>query len=376
MPSAAIIGGGIGGLTAAVALGRRGWRADVYESAGELRPVGKGICVPINAMQVLDRLGLASAVSAAGWPLERAELWTIAGSVLSTVEFAPMRARYGQGMVAIRRSELVRALAEALPPGTLHLGRRLQEVDTTPDRVTASFQDGTAVAGDLLVGADGIRSAVRESILPGAAFRYSGQTCYRGICDVTLPARLAHMSVEVWGGRHRFGFLPVGTGQVYWFAPITYPAGRADDLDLVAGYHNFPAPIPEIIARTPPEEVIRTDLFDFRPLRRWHAGRVVLLGDAAHAMTPNLGQGGGQAIEDAYVLADQLGRRQALGSALARYECVRMPKVRWIVNTAWRIGRASHWENRIARWVRDRALAWTPAWISRRSFDRMFALDR
>jgi 2-polyprenyl-6-methoxyphenol hydroxylase-like FAD-dependent oxidoreductase len=370
-----VVGGGIGGLAAAVALGRRGWRADVYESADELRPVGKGIGVPVNAMQVLDRLGLATAVSAAGWPLERAELWTTGGSVLTTIEFGPMRARYGQGMVAIRRSELVRVLAAALPPGTLHLGWRLQAVATAPDRVTAVFQEGTMATGDVLVGADGIRSAVRGAVLPRVALRYSGQTCYRGICDVALPARLASASVEVWGGRHRFGFLPVGAGQVYWFAPITHPAGRADDLDLAARYGHFPAPVPELIARTPPEDVIRTDLFDFRPIRRWHAGRVVLVGDAAHAMTPNLGQGGGQAIEDAYVLADLLGGHQAPGAALAGYERVRMPRVRWIVNTAWRIGRVAHWENRVARWLRDRALAWTPAWVSRKSFDRMFALD-
>src|SRR5579871_993119 len=125
MPHVLIIGGGIGGLTAAVALGRRGWQTSVFEAADELRPVGKGISVQINAMQVLERLGLATAVAAAGWPLERGELRTSANVLLTAAEFGPVQARYPHGTVAIRRSDLVRVLADAIPADALHLGKRL-----------------------------------------------------------------------------------------------------------------------------------------------------------------------------------------------------------------------------------------------------------
>jgi 2-polyprenyl-6-methoxyphenol hydroxylase-like FAD-dependent oxidoreductase len=376
-----VIGGGIGGLAAAVALRRKGFVADVYEAAPELRPVGKGIWVPTNAMQVLDRLGLGDAIAAAGWPLVRIELRTTARGPLMDLDLRPFEAKYGRTTISIHRAELVRVLAAALPGDALHLGKRCVGFEEAGVGVAVRFEDGTEARGDLIVGADGIRSAVRERVYPGVRFRYSGQTCYRGIAEMDLPAELAHVCREVWGGDARFGFSAVGPRQVYWFAPVTAPpdapAPAVEELGrmLAALYAGFPDPVPEIVRRTPPGEVIRTDLYDFAPLRRWWQGRVVLLGDAAHAMTPNLGQGGAQAIEDAYVLADRLAAGGPVEQAVRGYERLRRPKVRRIVRTARLFGRLAHVRGRWLRAARDAVIRWTPQRMNDAQFDRLYALN-
>jgi 2-polyprenyl-6-methoxyphenol hydroxylase-like FAD-dependent oxidoreductase len=375
-----IIGGGIGGLAAAVALRRRGFEATVFEAAPELRPVGKGIWVPTNAMQVLHRLGLAEAVLNAGWPLERIQLRTVGGGLLLDADLHKVEAKYGHTTVSIHRAALVRVLADALPPGALRLGKQCTGIEADGAGVAARFADGSQARGDLVVAADGIRSAVREQVFPGVPLRYSGVTCYRGIADMELPADLARVCWEVWGGAARFGFSAVGPRQVYWFAPVTAPAdsplpsGEALTSLLAGQYTGFPTPIPDILRHTPAEEIIRTDLYDFAPISRWWSGRVVLLGDAAHAMTPNLGQGGAQAVEDAYVLADRLAGCATVEEALREYERLRLPKVRWVVNTAWRFGRLAHLRGRWSQRLRDLVLRWT-ARRSEKEFDRLYALN-
>ena len=373
MPRVIIIGGGIGGLTAAVAFRRRGWGVAVYEAASEFKPVGKGIWVPPNAMQVLARLGLADAVIHAGWPLDRIQLRTTAGAVLSIVDLDAVKAEFGHTIVSVHRAKLLELLAAGLPPDALHLGHRFNGFTEEPGRVVAHFEGGREASADLLVGADGLRSAVREQLFPGVPLRYSGQTCYRGVSMMDLPAELSHTCWEVWGGRRRFGFSAIGPRQVYWFAPVTAPAGAVEGF-RAEWYAGFPEPIQAIVAASHDLDTIQTDLYDFAPIPRWHAGRVVLLGDAAHAMTPNLGQGGAQAIEDAFVLAERVGGSEPLADALAGYEAVRRPKATWVVKTAWQLGKLSHWQSAPARWLRDRALRWTPGRMSRASTRRLYRL--
>lgn len=215
MPHVIVVGGGIGGLTAAVAFCRIGWRVSVYEATSEFRPVGKSIWLPTNAMIALDRLGLAESVTRAGWPLDAVQILTKAGKVLMSVDLVPVRSRYGHTTISLQRSALVELLAAGLSPGTVHFGRRFREFTQDADRVVARFEDGTEVGGDLLVGADGIRSAVREQLFPGVPLRYSGQSCYRGVTEMELPPGLARTCREVWGGRYRFGFSAIGPREVY-----------------------------------------------------------------------------------------------------------------------------------------------------------------
>ena len=380
MSKVLFVGSGIGGLAAALAFHQKGWDVAVYEAAPELRPVGKGIWVPTNAMQVLNKLGLAAAVAEAGCPLDTIQLRTKSGTVLSTFDLGPAKTQYGHTTISIHRAALIGILASGLPAGMLHLGKRCSRFESSPDQVVAYFEDGSQAASDLLVGADGIRSVVREQLFPGVQLRYSGQTCYRGISEMKLPSALSNTCWEVWGGCYRFGFSSIGHGQVYWFAPVIALAGGAIQTSEIAarladGYADFPSPIPEIIAASSMTDVIRTDLFDFPPIPRWSEGRVVVIGDAAHAMTPNLGQGSAQAIEDAMVLAEELSTTVSVAQALGRFERIRMPRVKWVANTAWRLGRLAYVQNPPARTLRDFALRWTPERVNRKQLDRLCRLD-
>lgn len=375
-----IIGGGIGGLTLAAALQEAGISALVFEAAPELRPVGKGIWVPTNAMKVFQRLGLSDAIAKAGWQLERIQLHSARTGLLQDFDLAPIRQQFGHSTISIHRAALVEVLAAALPAGVLQLGKRFSRFSEETDGVRVHFDDASEARGQILVGADGIRSLVREAILPGVPLRYSGQTCYRGIADMELPNELAHACWEVWGGDIRFGFSAVGRAQAYWFAPRTAPPGGPElpaplSESLAARYSAFPEPIPEILRRTPSSDIIRTDLYDFAPIAAWSKGRVVLLGDAAHAMTPNLGQGGAQAIEDAWVLADQLARQPTAAEAFASYARIRMPKARWIVNTAWKFGQVAHVRSRPLQILRDLSMRLTPTWLNRKRLESVYSLN-
>jgi 2-polyprenyl-6-methoxyphenol hydroxylase-like FAD-dependent oxidoreductase len=374
-----IVGGGIGGVTAALALARKGIDAPVFEAAPQLRPVGKGIWVPTNAMQVLQRLGVAAAVTRAGWPLERIQLRTLRG-VLLDVDLRRYQEMFGHTTISIHRAALLDALAGALPPGALRLGKRFVGFAEDAGGVTARFDDGTEDRGDALVGADGIRSAVREQLFPGVPLRYTGQTCYRGVTRMDLPPGLEHVCWEVWGGACRFGFSAVGPGQVYWFAPVSAPPGAPPPEGPLAGwlaekYAGFPAPVSDVLRGTPEDEVIRTDLYDFAPVRQWCRGRVALIGDAAHAMTPNLGQGGAQAVEDGCALAEKLAAGGPVGEALRQYEALRLPKVRRLVKSAWRFGRMAHWRPRWLQALRNFVLRCTPRRLNERQLEWLYRLD-
>jgi 2-polyprenyl-6-methoxyphenol hydroxylase-like FAD-dependent oxidoreductase len=380
MPRAVVIGGGIGGLTTAIALCRKNWDVSVHEATSELRPVGKGILVPNNAMQVLGRLGLAGRVSEIGWPIRCFELGTASGTILSTTKLNELPARYGHSIIAIHRAELVEALAHALPPEVLHLGSQFTHFTQESTQVRAHFKDGSEETADLLVGADGIHSRVREQLFPQVTLRYSGQTCFRGMSEVALPEGLARTCREIWGGRDRFGFAAMGPRRVYWFAPQISPPSLEDSLDsrmerLFNSYGKFPDPIPAILAAARAEDTIRTDLFDFRPISRWSRDNVALLGDAAHAMTPNLGQGGAQAIEDAFVLAEHCGQAGSVAETLKDYERIRMAKAKWIVKASWTFGQVSHWQNPMARWTRDSVIRWMPSWMRYKQMDQLNSLN-
>lgn len=377
----AIIGGGIGGLTAAIALSQRGIEAHVFEAAPALGVVGAGIAMPTNAMQVLARLGLAGAVQGAGRLVRRAELHDAVSGRLQLVDLTVPGRRYGFGMVAIHRARLQQILAAALGPGTLHLDRAFTGLSEHPERqrVSLRFRDGSTDFARVVIGADGMRSAVRRELFGAVRLRYSGHTSYRGVAALRLPAELDHAAREVWGAGCRFGFLPIGDEEVYWFATLDAPAGGIDEprtalARLQARFAAFPEPVPELLQASTLEAVTRTDMYDLPPLRRWHAGRVVLVGDAAHAATPNLGQGGAQAIEDAYVLADALATQHHALDAFREYERLRQRKAALVVRRSWQLGRIVHLANPLARGLRNLLLRATPDAVTRRQLDALYAL--
>jgi len=321
-----IIGGGIGGLTVALALRAEELDIIVYESAPKLLEVGAGIWIQPNAMQVFERLGLAGRVREVGHPVDTIELADRREGVLKRIELGRLLDRYGHPIIGIERAALQMILVEALGWEHLRLGHEFVEyLGAGDDRIRARFQVrevSNEKAGNttdevisprfgLLIGADGLHSRVRRQLFPGSLPRYSGQSSYRAIAELELPTGLERTSREIWDTGSRFGFSASGPGRVAWYASWEAPQGELDragkrEERLAWFAARYPEPVPTIIEATPSEGVVRTDISDIQPLKRWHRGRVVLLGDAAHATTPNLGQGGAQAIEDGLALARAL----------------------------------------------------------------------
>lgn len=350
--TAVIAGGGIGGLAAAVALRSTGWDVTVCERAPAFTEVGAGISLWPNGLHALNRLGVLAdvlrtgEVEACGGARDRQGRW------LTRVTSAELRRRFGYPLVVVHRVDLLNALLSALPAEVLRPGT---EVSDPP-------------VADLLVGADGLRSTVRDWLYPRVRPRYAGHAAWR---MVTEPApRLADGSV-VWGRGERFGFASLPGGRVYCFGTASLPAGGAaaggEYAEVVRRFGDWPEPIPTLLAAVAPGTVLRHDVYDLPPLPSFVRGRTVLLGDAAHAMTPSLGQGACQALEDAVVLAACLDSEPDVPSALARYDRARRPRTQGIVRRSAKLNTLGQLAWPLAAAARDLAVRLAPAPLTLRS---------
>lgn len=373
---AVIIGGGIGGLCAGIALRRAGLGVAVYEGTAELREVGAGLSLWPNALAALDRLGLGAIAANLGTPdLHGGSIVTPSGRTLVEASMASIVARFGAPIVVVHRAEFQAALADALGRQHLHLGARLAHLARGADgRATAHFADGRAATGDILIGADGIRSAVRADLFPAARPRYAGYTAWRAI--VRYPHARVPLWGEFWGRGARFGLAPVHGDRVYCFATANAPAGgdgpeppERRKADLIRRFGPWHPAIAALLDAADPSAILRNDIEDLAPLPGWGRGPVTLLGDAAHAMTPNLGQGACQAIEDAVALGAHLRGATDAAAALRRYEAARRPRATLIQRRSRQIGVVAQWSHPLACALRDGAVRALPPDLRLRQFD-------
>lgn len=355
---AVVVGAGIGGLTAAVALHRSGWHVTVLERARDLAPVGAGIGLAPNAQRALDVIGLGDRVrELAAWQGDGG-LRTPDGRWLARTDAQAAADRFGGPLVLLHRATLVEILTSALPAGAVRTGVAAALADPGDDHRPARITtpDGT-VEAELVVASDGIRSATRHTLFPDhPGPRYAGCTTWRVV--VPAPAR-PFAPHETWGAGRLWGTQPLKDGRIYAYAMAAAPAGgRAPDdekAELLRLFGDWHHPVPEILAAVDPAQVLRHDVHHLPdPLPAFHRGRVALVGDAAHAMMPSLGQGGNQAIEDAVVLAHHASvptRHTAVpthpsgsapafvpSAALAAYTAERLPRTTAIVRKAARTG--------------------------------------
>ena len=354
-----VIGSGIGGLCCAIALRKIGLEVTLYERAPELREVGAGIMIWANGMHALDALGVGESVRNIVLPARRVTLAVEDGRRLQMTADArrfEQKLGYSPFVGLMHRAELVQTLAAQLAPGVAVYGYECVGVEPRGPRVGVGFANGHTDEADLVIGADGIRSKVRQAIFGPSPLRYAGYTCWRGICP--RPAEIQLGDLLLWTGRGaQVGINTLTNDRVYWFATRNAPAGGAEANEHAAAlelFRDWAAPLPELIASTPADRVIRGDIIDRPPSRPWSKGRVVLVGDAAHPTTPNFGQGGGMAMEDAVVLARCLVRHSDPESALAAFESERYPRTSAVTNEAWKFGKMLQWEGRASVWLRDR----------------------
>jgi 2-polyprenyl-6-methoxyphenol hydroxylase-like FAD-dependent oxidoreductase len=356
-----IVGAGIGGLAAAIAVRRAGFNVEVHERAPELGALGAGLTIQPNAVLALRRLGVGEALERAGSMLRVGGLLRWDGRAISELPRAmgeSMVKEAGAPIIGIHRATLQELLLAALGRDVVQLDRACAGYEAHERGVRVHYASGASVDCDVLIGADGLRSAVRAQLVQDGDPVYAGYTSWRGVTSdrCGLPADAGG---EMWGRGQRFGGCAIDGGRFYWFAVANAPAGgrepdaqatKAQLLERFAGWGNR---TPELIASTPAEAILRTDIADRPPLARWGEGRVALLGDAAHPMTPNLGQGACQAIEDALVLGQELGRASSLEAGLRAYEAARLARANSVVVTSRKLGAVAQWQNPLACGLRN-----------------------
>jgi 2-polyprenyl-6-methoxyphenol hydroxylase-like FAD-dependent oxidoreductase len=349
---AVIAGGGIGGLASAIALHRRGWDVRVLEQASAIGEVGAGISLWPNALRALDLLGAGEEVRARGSVDAGAGFRRPDGRWLFRTDFEAFERRFGP-TILIHRADLIDILLNALPPEVVTLNARLESARVSTADAVALHGRGEETA-ELLVGADGIDSTVRAQFWPGAPPpSYAGYTTYRFIVP---PAGSVPETSETWGRGERAGIFPFHDGSVYSYFGVSVPEGTEvpdPRADLQRRFGEWHDPLPELITRSDPAAILHHDIYSAPVLDRYATGRVVLVGDAAHAMTPDYGQGGCTSLEDAVELADQLAAADDLASGLRAYDAVRRPRTQSIARQSARFGRVGQWRSRPATAIRN-----------------------
>ena len=334
--SIAVVGGGIGGLTAALSLLRAGYDVEVYERAAVLAEVGAGVQISPNASRVLHGLGLADALARTGvkplaWHQRR---WDDGRTLLRTPLAEPLEATFGFPHYQMHRADLLSALAAAVPRERVHLGHRLVDVIDRGDRVEARFANGATVEADLLIGADGIHSTVRRVLFGPDEPRFTGCVAYRGLVpEERLRERALEVTAQVWMGPDRhFVHYFVSQRRLVNFVAIVEQdtwtgeswTDRGEVADALAAFEGWHPQVRAILAGV--DETYIWALFDRPPLARWSIGRITLLGDACHPMVPFMAQGAAQAIEDGATLTACLQQVDSGPTALERYEQLRLPR--------------------------------------------------
>ncbi len=362
----AIIGAGIGGLTLAVALQKKGYDVVVYEQAPEFHPLGAGLALAANAIKAFTAIGIADDVIASGCVLKKFRVKDMLGRILSEADSEKISARYGINNFTIHRADLHHVLISKLKVDTVQLNHGVSDFQQHDNGVEITFWDNRKVKVDCLIACDGIHSVIRKKLIPTSVPRYAGYTCWRGVINDPPGTFNPESASETWGSRGRFGIVPLSNNRVYWFACINAdendPLMKSFDTDdLLYFFQDFHSPIPEIIMRTPTELLIHNDIFDLKPINKFSFNRVVLMGDAAHATTPNLGQGAGMAIEDAVVLANCIEHEKDIQQAFINFENKRIKRTTHIVNSSWRMGKVAQLKNPLMISLRNAAMRRAPA---------------
>lgn len=359
-----ILGAGIGGICAALAFAKAGINYELYEQAPEFTDAGAGIQVWVKGMRALEQLGLAGEVRGSGSDVRLHQFLNANGRPLYDVPLAEFAARYSSPLpVMITRHHLIAALSGAVESSTVSFGKKAVDVQENQDGVIVRFDDGTETHGDLLIAADGINSKVRQKILPTIKIRTAGYRYARSLVRHEHPFGNNSFTMVIGRG-NRFAVGDCGNGVLYWLVGLKKPTLGLDapkDLlkkDLLSRFRSFPEGVASIIEHTEADELIHHTVRDVEPIERWGSGRIILLGDAAHATTPNLGRGSGEAMVDALVLSELLAGadlrdRARIEDITARYSSRRKPEAESLQKTSWTIGNITSWDSPLMAFTRD-----------------------
>ncbi|MGB3264671.1 MAG: FAD-dependent urate hydroxylase HpxO [Microcoleus sp.] len=335
-----IIGAGIGGLTAGIALQQAGYQVEIYDRVKELRPAGAGISLWSNGVKVLNRLGLGEKMAKIGGQMDRMEYRTKTGQLLNDIDLMPLIKQVGQRPYPVARRDLQQMLLAAFG-GEVKLDRKCIAVEEDATGVTAIFENGDKARGDLLVAADGVRSILRTYVLGREVQpKYGGYINWNGL----VPADEKLSPKNTWaiyvGDCKRASLMPVAGDRFYFFLDVPLPAGTPANpenykAELKEHFKGWAEPVQLLIETFDPAAVARPEIHDVGPIDSFVRGRVALLGDSAHATCPDLGQGGCQAMEDGLVLSNYLSTTNlGVEYALKRYDTERKQRANAVVEKA------------------------------------------
>lgn len=378
-PKVLIVGAGIGGLTAGIALRANGIDVEVCEAAAQQRAAGTALGLASNAIKVLRALGIDLAAGECGQALECFELRTAGGRLIRSLPILAITADLGDPTVSIHRNDVMRTLQKAAGDLSVRYGAEVVDFEIGDGGVSVTCADGRTTHADVLIGADGIRSIVRTKLSGELQPTEYGYVCWLATTPFSHPRMVGGYCGHYWGRGQRFGLIDIGGGTAYWWGTKNMPAGarewRGGKAEILAAFGDWAPEVMAVIGRTPAHAIISVPAQDRPFLDRWGSGPVSLIGDAAHPMLTSIGQGASSAIEDGYVLAKTLASVPDPVAALRRYEDVRHDRTRMLVRTSRRLSRLEQVENPVVRAVRNLGVRCAPTRIVKRRTIRPMQFD-
>lgn len=372
-----IIGAGIGGLTTAIALEKKGIKTRIFEQAEQIKEVGAGIILANNAMQVYERMGLRQIIEENGNPISRMNITKPNLKPLSKIDLSYFEQKHNTKNIAIHRGKLQQILIDELKSTKIHLDYKLSSIIESENGYDLCFENGKQIQSSTVLGADGLNSVVRQELFPNNSIRNANQICWRGVTEYELPTKYRNELNEAWGKTERFGFVQISENKVYWYALKSFKKNKNEFSinNLHKYFSGYNSVIKDIIGSTIKRQINTAEISDLKPTNIWHKKNVCLIGDSAHATTPNMGQGACQAIEDAFVLSECLNKYD-IGQAFTEYQKLRLPKAHQVVKASWLVGKIAHISNPILISLRNQILRLTPSSLSRKQNEQIFKLSK
>lgn len=376
MEKIAITGAGIAGLTCAIMLENLGYEVDVYESTDSVRAVGAGIGLASNAIKAFEYLGMDKEIIKISNHLRNFEIVDHKGKSILSADTERIKKNYDTDNFAIHRADLHNFLSEKILSDKIHLNKRLKQFRQEENKIVLEFEDDTTSITDYLIGADGVNSQVRQQLLPNSEPRFAGYWCWRSTVKHNFEA--LNKSTEVWGKNGRFGITPLTDNRIYWYACINtnlndgIPDYGLDELK--ERFKNYFPRVGEILDLTEENSLISTPIVDIAAIPHFHFGKVLLIGDAAHATTPNMGQGACMGLEDVAVLQDELINNN-IETAFKNFEKRRLKRTHYITKTSWQAGKIAQSDANLIIFLRNNLLRILPDRVSQHQLKRLLDED-
>ena len=378
---AIVVGAGMGGLSAAIALQDAGYEVVVLERMNRFIEVG-AFSLWTNAMLALQKLGVADAVESQGGRIDSMELRDSQGGVLKRFPLDEIGRTFGAPTVGVHRGDLQGILAERLGRDRIQFGANCVRYVEEGPRVVVELADGRTEQADVLIGADGVDSVVRAQLFGDEPANYPGFTCWRSATKPRGDVDLGPVFFQLYGLGAAFGFFPIGPDTVCWYGTMVAPEGGGAQQspaewrrDALERFGDWWKPVRDVIEGTDEGGVARQDIYDRPPIDTWSKGAVGLLGDAAHPAPPTLGQGGCMALEDGVVLGRCFREEQDIPTALLAYTAARVPRTSTIVRQAQMQGARAHTQSRLKAAIRNNVLKLMPSGVANKQFSRVIGYE-